>query len=164
MTTTTKQAPDAEVLEQLRDFLAEALRNQASMCAHTASHLRELGDEDAALDESASAMLGAWLAANVGTWTHTTRLRDGLMKFEPIAAAAALGEIIADDLDLEVEVVEVRTPGGDLPDDCSGDSEVCHACRQEHAGGPGGAFCPAAGYVRPTTPVEDVDDDEEGPQ
>ena len=158
MTTTTRPVPDAEVLEQLRDFLGEALRNQASVCAHTASHLRELGDEDAALGESASAMLGAWLAANVGTWTHTTRLRDGLMKFDPIAAAAALGEIIADDHErLEIEVVE-------LPDDCSGDSETCHACRQHHAGGPGGAFCPAAGYVRPTTPVEDVDDDEEGPQ
>ena len=153
--TTTKQAPDAEVLEQLRDFLAEALRNQASVCAHTASHLRELGDEGAALDESASAMLGAWLAANVGAWTHTTRLREGLMKFEPIAAAAALGEIIAGDI--EIEVV-------DLPDDCSGDSERCHACHQDHAGGPGGAFCPAAGDVRPAPPVEDVDEDEEGPQ
>lgn len=102
--TTTKQTPDAEVLEDLRDFLAEALRNQASVCAHTASHLRDVDDVEAALGESASAMLGAWLASNVSAWTHTTRLREGLMKFDPIAAAAALGEIIAGDI--EVTVVE----------------------------------------------------------
>lgn len=50
-----------------------------------------------------------------------------------------------------------------IPDDCDGDSEVCHACHTEHPGGVGGAWCPAAGYVRPVVP-EELGEDEEGPQ
>ena len=40
-----------------------------------------------------------------------------------------------------------RTPGNTMPDDCSGESTACEACRKEHPGGAGGAFCSAAGDI-----------------
>lgn len=101
--------PSDGVLEELREFLADALRTQATMCAHSASHLRELGDGEAALGETGCALLAAFLADDVRGWTHTTRLREGLAKFEPGAAAAALA-LIVDDEDLEVVEVAVTKP------------------------------------------------------
>lgn len=39
-------------------------------------------------------------------------------------------------------------------EDCSADSDVCHACNGVHPGGAGGAFCEAAGDVFvPTKPL-----------
>lgn len=102
MTETTDRTPPPEVLEELRDFLAEAMRTQAAMCAHTSIHLEELGDTDGAQGEMGCALLGAWLAENVSAWTHATRLREGLAKFDPMTAGVALAELVANDIEVDV--------------------------------------------------------------
>ena len=53
-----------------------------------------------------------------------------------------------------------RVPGAVLAasaaEDCSVDVDVCHVCNGQHPGGPGGAFCEAAGDVfTPTRPPVD---------
>lgn len=102
MTETTRAPePTEEVLEDLRGMLADALRTQANIAAHTSIHLEDTGDVEAAQGEMGVAMLAAWLADNVRAWTHTTRLREGLVKFDPLAAGAALGEIVSD-VDIEI--------------------------------------------------------------
>lgn len=102
MTETTRAPePTEEVLEDLRGMLADALRTQANIAAHTSIHLEELGDAEAAQGEMGVAMLAAWLSDNVRAWTHTTRLREGLVKFDPLAAGATLGEIVSD-VDIEI--------------------------------------------------------------
>lgn len=151
--------PSDDVLEELRELLAEALRGHANIAANTSIHLEDPDDHEGAGGEMGVALLSVWLADNVRAWTHTTRLREGLTKFDPKAAGVALAELVTG---LDVEIV-TRKPTQAIPDDCDGDSEVCHACHTHHAGGAGGAWCPAAGDVRPVSPDE-LDEDEEGPQ
>lgn len=153
--------PDDDVLEEMRDLLAEALRGHANIAANTSIHLEELGDAEGASGEMVVALLSVWMADNVRAWTHTTRLREGLIKFDPKAAGVALAELVTG---LDVEIV-ARKPEATIPDDCDGDSEVCHACHTHHPGGVGGAWCPAAGYVRPVAPVVSPDElDENDPE
>ena len=93
--TTASPEPTEEVLEDFRGMLSEALRTLANIAAHTSIHLEETGDVEAAQGEMGVAMLAAWLSDNVRAWTHTTRLREGLVKFDPLAAGAALGTPVA---------------------------------------------------------------------
>lgn len=153
MTTETMPEPTEEVLEDLRKVLAEALETLATTCATSAAHLEDTGDADAAHGELSVALLAAWLGGNVRAWTHTTRLREGLLKFDGAAAGVALAALFAEE-DVPVKVTV------QIPDDCSGEDTACHACRTEHPGGAGGAFCPAAGDVRPVSPDE-LDEAEE---
>lgn len=96
-TTTARLVVTDEVIEDLRSLLTEALRSHASLCAQSSAHLEELGDADTARGETGIALLSAWLADNVRAWTHTTRLREGLVKFDPIAGAESLAIILDDD-------------------------------------------------------------------
>jgi hypothetical protein len=96
-TKTARLVVTDEVVEDLRALLTEALRSHASLCAQSSEHLEELGDADAARGETGIALLSAWLADNVRAWTHTTRLREGLVKFDPIAAAEVLATVLDDE-------------------------------------------------------------------
>lgn len=103
----TAPLPDDEILAQLRDYLSEALEEFAIKKVVAGSTFTAAGDGASATACTLQALLAAFLAKDVRGWTHTTRLREHMTKFNGTAAREELQRLA---LDRGIEITIERTP------------------------------------------------------
>lgn len=102
----TGTLPDDEILEQLRDYLSQALEEFAIKNIIEAGNCTVTGEVGGATACTLQALLAAFLSKDVRGWTHTTRLREHLAKFNGAAAREDL-ERLAGEHGIEISITEV---------------------------------------------------------